>query len=479
MAQDVTPTAQSSAAAPAAPLEIKAFPKRPSMVVDPNAEAPFGWWPAIVIALVAFIDRVEVNLIAGALPQIQDHFGFSDTWAGAIPTAASVAGALLVLPAGRLADRAPRIVTISIVVLIWALCSVASGLATSFLMFFIIRILIGGAGQLYNPPASSLLADYYPARSRAKAYGFERAGYYMGLPAGVILGGAIAEAFDWRTVFFIAAVPGLLVAAIVLTVKDPIRGLADRIDQARTGNTDAAKAEHVRDERGIWAQTADLLRIPTLRGVTIALACLSLGVAGLFYWIPTFLVRVEGVSEATGSALSGAVGGTGIVIGIVLGSKFGDKYHGVRRGWRINVSAVFLLVGAVGLTGTVLLPGVELRSAMIALACIGFAAAIPNMTAANADVLPANGRGMGFAVLTFLVTLGGSAGPLLIGVVSDSIASGFDLSPAASLQYAMLILLPPLFICIGVALRIRNTYDDDAAKALASGGGADTAAAAH
>jgi len=421
-----------------------------------------------VVALVAFIDRVEVNLIAGALPQIQEHFGFSDTWAGAIPTAASVAGALLVLPAGRLADRAPRVITIAIVVMIWALCSVGSGLATSFMIFFIIRIIIGGAGQLYNPPASSLLADYYPARSRAKAYGFERAGYYMGLPAGVILGGAIAEAFDWRTVFFVAAVPGVIVALLVLTVRDPIRGLGDRIEHARTGNRAAAETDHVMDDRSIWAQTAELLRIPTLRGVTVALAMLSLGVAGLFYWIPTFLVRVEGVSEATGSALSGAVGGTGIVIGIVLGSKFGDMYHGIRRGWRINVSAVFLLVGAIGLTGTVLLPGVALRSAMIALACVGFAAAIPNMTAANADVLPANGRGMGFAVLTFLVTLGGSVGPLLIGFVSTTLADSFDLSKAASLQYAMLILLPPLFICIAMAAKIRNTYDDDAAKALAS-----------
>ncbi len=163
-------------------VEVPAYAGKPPVTVDLTKAAPFGWWVAIVIALVAFIDRVEVNLIAGALPQIQDHFGFSDTWAGAIPTAASVAGALLVLPAGRLADRARRVVTISIVVLIWALCSVASGLATSFMMFFFIRIIIGGAGQLYNPPASSLLADYYPARSRSKAYGFERAGYYMGCP---------------------------------------------------------------------------------------------------------------------------------------------------------------------------------------------------------------------------------------------------------------------------------------------------------
>ena len=104
---------------------------------------------------------------------------------------------------------------------------------------------------------------------------------------------------------------------------------------------------------------------------------------------------------------------------------------------------------------------------MIALACVGFAAAIPNMTAANADVLPANGRGMGFAVLTFLVTLGGSAGPLLIGFVSTRLGAAFDLSKADSLQFAMLILLPPLFLCIGMAAKIRHTYEDDARAVLA------------
>lgn len=466
MSNDVSPPPQTSPDTPAASgsdlVEMKVYAKKPPIVVNTAKSAPFGWWPAIVIALVAFIDRVEINLIAGALPAIIDHFEISKTLAGAIPTAASIAGAILVLPAGRLADRAPRVVTIALVVLAWALLSVASGLATSFLVFFMVRVMIGGAGQLYNPPASSLIADYYPAKSRASAYGFERAGYYMGLPAGVILGGIVADAFDWRTVFFLAAVPGLLIAALVLTLREPLRGTGDRIDRHRAGNLAGAQAEHVTDTRSIIEQTKDLLTIPTLRGVTIALACLSFGVAGLFYWMPTFLKEVEGVSAATGSSLAGAVGGTGIVVGILIGSILGNKYHGIRPGWRIMVSVWGLLVGALGLTGTVLLPGIEIRSAMIAIACVGFAAAMPNMTAANADVLPANGRGMGFAVLTFLVTLGGSVGPLLIGIAADLV----------TLQYAMFMLLPPLFLCIGVALKIRHTYDADAAKALASGGGA-------
>ncbi|MBM9459196.1 MFS transporter [Nocardioides sp. zg-536] len=433
--------------------------------VDIGRDAPFGWWPAIVIALVAFIDRVEINLIAGALPAIQDHFGFSDTVGGAIPTAASIAAAVLLLPAGRLADRAPRVGTIAIVVLIWSLCSVLSGLASTFFIFFLVRIAIGAAGQLYNPPASSLLADYYPNRSRGKAYGFERAGYYMGLPTGVIVGGAVAEALDWRAVFFIAAIPGLVVAALVLTLKEPRRGLGDAIDRLRAqrGAPDAGEApveEHAAltgSTAGLLAEARSLLKVTTLRGVIAAQAILALGVAGLFYWLPTFLERLEGLDTDAASGLAGGVGGTGIVIGIIIGSRLGDRRE--TSGWRIKLSTVCLLVGAIGLSLAVLLPGVGLRMTMVAVACAGFAGAMPNLTAAAANVVPAANRGMGFALLQFLTTLGGAFGPLLVGAMSDL---------TGGIGNGMLFLIPPLFISVLCLWLVRDTYDADAVRAAQS-----------
>ena len=60
----------------------------------------------------------------------------------------------------------------------------------------------------------------------------------MGLPVGVALGGVLAEAVGWRSVFFIVAVPGVLVALLVLTVAEPLRGLGDRIDRLRGGTAD-------------------------------------------------------------------------------------------------------------------------------------------------------------------------------------------------------------------------------------------------
>ncbi|MEQ6903590.1 MFS transporter, partial [Nocardioides sp. YIM 152588] len=240
------------------------------------------------------------------------------------------------------------------------------------------------------------------------------------------------------------------------------RGLGDRIDRLRgTAATDAdgADAEAVlshapaHDLRGsIVADARRLLGIATLRGVIAAQALLSLGVAGIFYWLPTFLERTEGLGYDAASGLAGGVGGTGIVVGILLGSRLGDR--ATAGGWRIRVAGAFLTVGTAGLTLAVLLPGVPLRVGMIAIACAGFAGAIPNLTAAAADVVPVASRGMGFALLQFLTTLGGAFGPFLIGLLSDLMDS---------LSLAMLGLLPPLFAAVVVLTRARAAYDDDLA----------------
>jgi predicted MFS family arabinose efflux permease len=438
---------------------VDAFPGRPPVAIDLAKAAPFGWWAAIVIAMVAFIDRVEYNLVAGALPAIQDHFDFGDTLAGAIPTASAIAGVILLLPAGRLADTGRRTTIVGLVVLTWAAVSVLSGVATTFALFFVTRILLGAAGQLYNPPASSLLADYYPGASRGKAYGMERAGYYLGLPVGVALGGVLAEAVGWRSVFFIVAVPGVLVAALVFTVREPLRGLGDRIDQLRGGSGAVAHAAPTMADRGsMFREARELLSIRALRGVIASLCLLYLGLGGLFYWLPTLLERTEGLDYDAAAGLSGAVGGTGIVVGIVLGSRIGDKGHGVKPAWRLRVALGFLTLGAISLTGVVLIPGLPARMTLITLCCVGFAGAIPNLTAASADVVPASRRGLGFAVLQFLTTLGGAAGPLMIGIVSDAVGD---------LGLAMLALLPPLFITLVVLRSTTKHYDEDASRALA------------
>ncbi|MEV4110958.1 MFS transporter, partial [Nonomuraea sp. NPDC049695] len=173
-----------------------------------------------VLFIVGFVDRIENNLLSGVLPAVQSEWGFSDTAAGSIPTAAALAAAVVALPAGYLADRLSRTRIIAVVVLVWALATLGSGLATGFLMFYLMRVLLAAAENIDNPASGSLLADYYPPVSRTKAYGLTRVTTHLG-GVGTLLGGVLAQAFSWRTAFLVMVVPGLLTALLVWLLREP------------------------------------------------------------------------------------------------------------------------------------------------------------------------------------------------------------------------------------------------------------------
>ncbi|WP_328475266.1 MFS transporter [Actinoplanes sp. NBC_00393] len=432
--------------------QVTAYPGRPPVAVRRGAGAPFGWWPAICVALVAAIDRIEYNLLAGALPTIQEEFGFSDSAGGAIATAGALAAIVLLLPAGKLADTGKRTWTISAIVAIWALLTVGTGLAGTYATLFAVRVLLGAAGQLYNPPSSSLLGDLYPGPGRARAYGYERMAYFAGLPIGVIAGGALAQTVGWRTGFFLVAVPGIIIALLVLTVREPVRGVGDQLSRWYNDST-AAEQQAPGQTAPMRAQLVSLLQIRTLRSVIIGLSILFFGLGGLFFWMPSFYAREFDLPEASAAAVGGGAGLVGIVAGILIGSWLGDRHHQQR----VAIGGWSLLFGTVFLAGAVSVPMLAPQAVCFTVANVGFAAAIANLTAANADVVAAHRRGLGFAVLQMLVTLGGALGPWLIGLASDA---------TGSLRWAYTVVLLPLVVGSLIVFRGQRTYRQDAAAAL-------------
>ena len=63
-------------------VEIQAYADGPPTPLDVAKPAPFGWWPAVIIALAAFIDRAEGAITLGAAASLQEEFGFDDAFLG-------------------------------------------------------------------------------------------------------------------------------------------------------------------------------------------------------------------------------------------------------------------------------------------------------------------------------------------------------------------------------------------------------------
>jgi MFS family permease len=429
-----------------------------------NPRLPYGWRPVVVLMLVTLVDRVETSLVAGVLPLLQEEWGFGDTLGGAIPTAAAIAGIVVTLPAGYLADRRDRRLLIAVVVAAWSIITMGSALAVSFAMFFGTRVVLGAADSLESPSASSLIADHYPPLSRARAYGLHRMMFFAGGSVGVLLGGLIGELFGWRAAFLAVVLPGLLVAWLAYRLPEPPRGALDRLTTASANGEGDAVRPVAAIEAG-WAvfrgQLGEILAVPTLRRVFAGLFALFVGIGGIIFWLPSFFDRAHGTGTGLGGTYTALIGLVGIVGGSVFGGTLGDRWHGRRRGARVLLGGTGLVTGSVVLGLSLLDVPLAVRVPSLGLALVLLSIAIPNLTAAIADVLAADRRGAGFALLQLFLALGSAGGPLAVGAASDAMGS---------LTTAFAVLVVPMVVGSLVVLGTRSTFDRDAAAAAAANG---------
>jgi MFS family permease len=446
-------------------------------------QAPYGWRPAAALTAVNFVDGAEGAVVIGALSLLQDEWGFSDAWAGAIATAAAIAGLVALLPAGWMADHLRRTRVLGLVLASWAVLTTASAAAVTFWMFFLIRVVLGAAMHVDNPPASSLLADSYAPALRGRVFGYQRVAFVVGTGVGIGIGGAVGDALGWRAAFLVMVIPGLVVAALCWRLPEPERGALERVgvslddavppvgdaprlaDQRRASvleEMELGPLDELETGRGLrqeLARVREVLRIPTVRHLFFGLTVAFLGFNGIAFWLPTFLERTHDLSE---SAAAGMTAVTAIVAGLggsLLGGIVGDRRERRRTGARVDLVVVSLAVGGVILIGALLVPMLGPQVLAIGLAAFVLSLSFANFAAATADVLPAHIRGTGFAVFTFLLTLGSALGPLVVGGVSDA---------TGSLGVALAVAVVPTLPGAWVVARARTTVGPDSARARAT-----------
>jgi MFS family permease len=128
---------------------------------------------------------------------------------------------------GAWGDRGSRRRPIAIGVFIWSLATVLSGLARSYPQLLGARALVGIGEAAYVAIAPALLADCFPVSARGRVYSVLNMAIPVGAALGYVLGGLIGQRAGWRDAFFICGAPGALLAAAVLLIPDPPRGVQE------------------------------------------------------------------------------------------------------------------------------------------------------------------------------------------------------------------------------------------------------------
>lgn len=383
-----------------------------------------AWYVTLLLTVVfifSFIDRQILNLLVGP---IQQDLGLSDTEVSLLQGLGFVATyVLLSIPIGRLVDSSNRVRIIAGGIAVWSAATAACGLARSFGAMFVARAGVGIGEATLTPAAWSLLADYFPPRRRNLPFSIFLMGPYLGVGIAMVLGSLLMSALTaaaplslplagvlapWQVTFLIVAAPGLLLTVLVLLVREPARqGLLPH-----TAPSAAALADVLR-----WLRKHSRIYAALLLGVP----CIVLVLYGLQAWVPTYLIRVHGMSLGEAGTHYGAIALAAGCLGVLSGPLVARMLDG--RGYRdaqLRVAVIALLLMCPGLAGLAIAP-----SPAVALTCIGlvsFLVPLPLALVATAlqSVTPNQMRGV--VVGTYVVTtnvVGLAFGPSLVALATD------------------------------------------------------------
>ncbi|MFE0100398.1 MFS transporter [Streptomyces sp. NPDC059009] len=176
----------------------------PGQEQSPAQQSGKRWWILGVIGIAQLMVVLDATIVNIALPSAQADLGFSDGNRQWIVTAYALAFASLLLLGGRIADLFGRKPAFLVGVAGFAGASVLGGAANSFGMLVTARALQGVFGALLAPAALSLLnTTFTDAKERAKAFSVYGAIAGAGGAVGLLLGGILTDALDWRWTLYV------------------------------------------------------------------------------------------------------------------------------------------------------------------------------------------------------------------------------------------------------------------------------------
>jgi MFS family permease len=368
-----------------------------------------------------FIDRQIVAILA--VP-IKSELRLSDAQLGLM---GGLAFALLYttlgIPVARLADRVSRTWIMTCALGLWSAMSAACGLAHSFVQLFLARVGVGVGEAGGVAPAYSLICDFFPQNQRARALSVYSFGIPIGSALGVVIGGIIASRVSWRVAFFAVGLAGLLIAPLFrLTVREPARGAFDAVSAEAAHSSLLEVFKLLRRKRSFWA-------------LSLGAAASSMMGYGMFFWMPSFLVRSFGLGLLQASLGFGAIVLIGGLAGIWLGGAVADRLGERRKAVYALLPAIAFVTTvpfyAAGVLSTTLWLSVAL---MLVPTALGLAWLGPVLSAIQ-HIVPHNMRVTTSAIFLFINNLIGiGLGTPLIGALSDSLRLRFG---SESLRYAI------------------------------------------
>ncbi len=259
-----------------------------------------GWYLVgllMAVQIVSYVDRFLPSLL---VPGVKADLHLSDFQVGLLlGPAFAIFYVAVGLPFGWAADRFSRRGVLAFGIAVWCAMTAAASLAWSFLPLFAARLGVGFGEAAVAPCAVSLIGDAFPPARRAKPISLYMAGSFVGAGSAFLFGGPLVHAIQhapplvagmrpWQGVFLVVGAPGVLLALLMLTIREP--------DRADVTSTAAA---------GLGAAVRYIGRRWRAFGTLFAASACSVTLGALSFWNVALFQRTWGwnvgqVGMATG-----------------------------------------------------------------------------------------------------------------------------------------------------------------------------------
>jgi predicted MFS family arabinose efflux permease len=363
-------------------------------------------WALSIIFAANFLNYIDRTLVSALERPLSQALDLKKAQFGLLWTLFTIGYMLCAVPIGLLADRYSRTRLFALCIFIWSLATVGSGLAERKEVLYVARVFIGvgEAGCLIIGP--SLLSDFFAAKFRGRALSV----FYLGLPLGgtaaFIMAGLLLNHVGWRELFYVAGIPGFVVAALIALLPDPPRG--------------ATEAAHNGVSTGDLRHYLQLLQTPTLLLIILAQAFAAFTIIPLIHFGVEFFVGTRGMGKTEARVSLGLMalvaGALGNTLSGVVGDHFAKRWSGAYA-WLAGIGFLVgwpcLLVGFSAESRWLFLPA-------LTLGCFFYFLCMPAVNTQIANVVSPRQRASAWALAVFILhLLGDTLAPWLFGKVED------------------------------------------------------------
>lgn len=409
----------------------------------------YAWYVVGVLSLANMVSYVDRQILSLLVVPIKRDLGLSDTQVSLLAGLAfALFYATVGLLIGKLADNRNRKAIICFGVVFWSLATAACGLAKNFAQLFLARVAVGAGEATLSPSASSILSDYFPAERLGRVFSFYTGAQYVGAGLALVVGGAAIQLvmqlgdldlpifghlYSWQLTFIIVALPGSLVLALMLTVREPVR---------RSSAGKELDSQDLVAWRDVVSFMARNWRTYSAHFASYSISSI-LGF-GTVAWIPTYFIRVHGWQAQDIGYVYGMMVGILGTLGVFAGARLAEHYtaRGHTDGYLRAALASQVLVIVPG-TLAPLMPSAWLAFAF--LVPVTFLKSFPVAVglAALQQITPNQMRARVVAIYLMVASiLGVGLGPTIVALITDFVfrdemAVGYSLSAVA-------LLIPPI-----------------------------------